>query len=75
MYVVSDMQQVRDGGEYATSIRSMCVDFDNNELKEIADRMIMNDDKINKEIDKIYNINLDYMLKNNGINNIVKDNI
>lgn len=75
IFVVSDMQQARDGGEYATSIRSMCVDFDNNELKEIADRMIMNDDKLNKEINKIYNLNLDYMLKNNGINNIVKDNI
>lgn len=75
IFVVSDMQQARDGGEYATSIRSMCVDFDNNELKEIADRMIMNDDKLNKEINKIYNLNLDYMLKNNSINNIVKDNI
>jgi hypothetical protein len=61
-----------DGGEFSSSLKRMCVDFDGNEIVEIYEKMANSDSKDLEnarlvEINKIFNDNLVQYLHENGI--------
>lgn len=71
-YTVTEWENAGDGGEFSSSLKKMCVDFNGKEISDIYEKMVNLDSTGSEnastlELNKIFNKNLEQYLYENGI--------